>query len=178
MKLLRYGKKYKNDNFDEPEAGIDLWSFQKLIGVFEKMHESVHGSILIISHQERILNIADEIIMIADGQVVSKGTKEQILPEIFKATKGCGCKYYIRNNKKTRAKVEEASLDQIRLHLLEEVAGLHEIPAGAYNIRENGRVLAEVPQMRLKLYQRKMGQDWTFLLNQVRKRRVYTFSYY
>ena len=43
--------------FDEPEAGIDLWSFQKLIGVFEKMHESVHGSILIISHQERILNI-------------------------------------------------------------------------------------------------------------------------
>ncbi|HIR87498.1 MAG TPA: ATP-binding cassette domain-containing protein [Candidatus Fimimorpha faecalis] len=80
--------------FDEPEAGIDLWSFQKLIGVFEKMHESVHGSILIISHQERILNIADEIIMIADGQVVSKGTKEQILPEIFKATKGCGCKYY------------------------------------------------------------------------------------
>lgn len=80
--------------FDEPEAGIDLWSFQKLIGVFEKMHESVHGSILIISHQERILNIADEIIMIADGQVVSKGTKELILPEIFKATKGCGCKYY------------------------------------------------------------------------------------
>ena len=80
--------------FDEREAGIDLWSFQKLIGVFEKMHESVHGSILIISHQERILNIADEIIMIADGQVVSKGTKEQILPEIFKATKGCGCKYY------------------------------------------------------------------------------------
>ncbi len=80
--------------FDEPEAGIDLWSFQKLIDVFEKMHESVHSSILIISHQERILNIADEIIMIADGQVVSKGAKEVVLPEIFKQNQGCGCKYY------------------------------------------------------------------------------------
>ncbi len=50
--------------FDEPEAGIDLWSFQNLIHVFEKMHEEIHGSILIISHQERILNIADRIILL------------------------------------------------------------------------------------------------------------------
>lgn len=79
--------------FDEPEAGIDLWSFQKLIGVFEKMHESSHGSILIISHQERILNIADEIMMIADGQLVARGEKADILPEILEKTKACGCKF-------------------------------------------------------------------------------------
>nr|WP_177297264.1 ATP-binding cassette domain-containing protein [uncultured Blautia sp.] len=69
--------------FDEPEAGIDLWSFQNLIRVFEEMHEQVHGSILIISHQERILNIADEILLIADGKLVKKGTKDEILPELL-----------------------------------------------------------------------------------------------
>ena len=53
--------------FDEPEAGIDLWSFNNLIKVFEGMHEKINGSILIISHQERILNIADKIIVISDG---------------------------------------------------------------------------------------------------------------
>ena len=69
--------------FDEPEAGIDLWSFQNLIRVFEEMHEQVHGSILIISHQERILNIADEILLIADGKLVKKGTKDEIVPELL-----------------------------------------------------------------------------------------------
>ena len=56
--------------FDEPEAGIDLWSFNSLIKVFEKMHEKINGSILIISHQERILNIADQIIVISEGSIV------------------------------------------------------------------------------------------------------------
>ena len=64
-------------------AGIDLWSFQNLIQVFEEMHEQLHGSILIISHQERILNIADQIILIADGKLVKKGTKEEVLPELL-----------------------------------------------------------------------------------------------
>lgn len=68
--------------FDEPEAGIDLWSFQNLIQVFERMREMTKGSILIISHQERILNIADEIVVIADGQIVKQGTRGEILPEI------------------------------------------------------------------------------------------------
>ncbi len=53
--------------FDEPEAGIDLWSFQNLIQVFEKMRETTNSSIVIISHQERILEIADEIVVISDG---------------------------------------------------------------------------------------------------------------
>ncbi len=67
--------------FDEPEAGIDLWSFQNLIEVFETMRREIHGSsILIISHQERILNIADEIIVLRDGSVVAQGPREQVLP--------------------------------------------------------------------------------------------------
>lgn len=78
--------------FDEPEAGIDLWSFQKLISVFEKLHENNHGSILIISHQERILNIADEIILIADGALVSRGSREEILPLILDKSVDRGCK--------------------------------------------------------------------------------------
>ena len=69
--------------FDEPEAGIDLWSFQNLIQEFEKMHREIHGSILIISHQERILNIADEILVIGDGEVTDHGVKEQILPKLL-----------------------------------------------------------------------------------------------
>lgn len=69
--------------FDEPEAGIDLWSFQNLIQVFERMRKNNNGSILIISHQERILNIADEIIVIADGKIVNQGTREEIMPKIM-----------------------------------------------------------------------------------------------
>lgn len=77
--------------FDEPEAGIDLWSFNNLIKVFEEFHNQ-HKSLIIISHQERILNIADEIIIIADGAVKSHGTKEEILPELLNGTGSC--KFY------------------------------------------------------------------------------------
>ncbi|MBQ5339008.1 MAG: ATP-binding cassette domain-containing protein [Oscillospiraceae bacterium] len=70
--------------FDEPEAGIDLWSFQNLIRIFEKMRETAKDrTILVISHQERILNIADEIIVLADGKIEKQGPKEQILPSII-----------------------------------------------------------------------------------------------
>ena len=69
--------------FDEPEAGIDLWSFQNLIAVFERMRDRTDGSILIISHQERILNIADEIVVIADGRITAQGPKEDILPGLL-----------------------------------------------------------------------------------------------
>ena len=75
--------------FDEPEAGIDLWSFQNLIEVFKKMHERTSGTILIISHQERILDIADKVVVIADGHVSAVGTKEEILPELLHASAGC-----------------------------------------------------------------------------------------
>ena len=75
--------------FDEPEAGIDLWSFQNLIQVFEKMYKQINGTILIISHQERILNIADKIIVIADGQIQKQGTKEEILPGLLNGQGTC-----------------------------------------------------------------------------------------
>lgn len=69
--------------FDEPEAGIDLWSFQNLIQVFEEMHSQLHGSILIISHQERILNIADKILLIAEGELKKEGSRDEILPQLL-----------------------------------------------------------------------------------------------
>ena len=69
--------------FDEPEAGIDLWSFQNLIKVFENIRENINGTVLIISHQERILNIADEIVVIQDGKVKTRGPKDEILPTLL-----------------------------------------------------------------------------------------------
>lgn len=69
--------------FDEPEAGIDLWSFQNLIKVFESMHGQTQGNIVIISHQERILNIADEIVVIASGEITNVGTRDEILPQLL-----------------------------------------------------------------------------------------------
>ena len=69
--------------FDEPEAGIDLWSFNNLIRVFEKMHEKVNGSIIIISHQERILNIADKIVVVANGAISREGSRDEVMPYIL-----------------------------------------------------------------------------------------------
>ena len=80
--------------FDEPEAGIDLWSFQNLIHVFEKMYEQTKGSILIISHQERILNIADKILYLRAGRVEKFGPRDEILPSLLggEAASPAGCK--------------------------------------------------------------------------------------
>ena len=75
--------------FDEPEAGIDLWSFQNLIKVFEKMYEKNKGSILIISHQERILDIADKIFVLKAGKIDKVGTKDEIMPSLLGIESGC-----------------------------------------------------------------------------------------
>ena len=75
--------------FDEPEAGIDLWSFNSLIKVFEKMRDAINGTILIISHQERILNIADKVIVIADGKLEKVGSKEEVLPGLLHTSSAC-----------------------------------------------------------------------------------------
>ncbi len=75
--------------FDEPEAGIDLWSFNNLIQVFEKMHDKMGGSILIISHQERILSIADRVIVVADGQIQAQGARQDILPQLLGGESAC-----------------------------------------------------------------------------------------
>lgn len=84
--------------FDEPEAGIDLWSFQNLIQVFEHMRQTTKGSIIIISHQERILDIADEIVVISNGSIIKQGPKTEILPEILgTASAQETCQFYRRD---------------------------------------------------------------------------------
>ncbi len=89
-------RKTKLTLFDEPEAGIDLWSFKNLIDVFEKMHDEIQASILIISHQERILNIADQVVVISGGEIAQIGTKEEVLPELFDVE--VGCRYFQEGN--------------------------------------------------------------------------------
>lgn len=75
--------------FDEPEAGIDLWSFGSLITVFENLYKKIKGNIIIISHQERILNIADRIIVLSGGNVVADGTKEEVMPSLMRTSTIC-----------------------------------------------------------------------------------------
>ena len=77
--------------FDEPEAGIDLWSFNELIDAFVEIKENYAGTLLIISHQERILNIADEIVVIANGVVKNIGKKEEILPTLLEVSNTGDC---------------------------------------------------------------------------------------
>ena len=76
--------------FDEPEAGIDLWSFQSLIGVFERLRGHMEGTIMIISHQERILAVADEIAVLNDGHITAFGPRETMLPDLLGGER-CAC---------------------------------------------------------------------------------------
>ena len=77
--------------FDEPEAGIDLWSFNNLITVFQSLRSTLHGSMVIISHQERILQIADEIAVISDGELTHQGKAQEILPELMRGAGVAAC---------------------------------------------------------------------------------------
>ena len=77
--------------FDEPEAGIDLWSFAKLTETFETIHKRGEATLLIISHQERIIQLADEIVVIEKGEVAKQGPRDEIFPQIMARTvPGCG----------------------------------------------------------------------------------------
>ena len=87
--------------FDEPEAGIDLWSFSNLINVFENMRTRLGGSIIIISHQERILNIADKVVVLAAGKLKAFGAKDDILPELLDATQAA-CKVLTDNMRRAQ----------------------------------------------------------------------------
>ena len=82
-------KKSNLSIFDEPEAGIDLWSFNNLIQVFEKMHDEISGTIIIISHQERILNIADEVVLVSHGKIKEHDRKDIVLPKLLCNTRNC-----------------------------------------------------------------------------------------
>ncbi|MBQ6059186.1 MAG: ATP-binding cassette domain-containing protein [Clostridia bacterium] len=77
--------------FDEPEAGIDLWSFSKLTETFRNIHETNSATILIISHQERIITMADEVVLVSEGQILRRGTPDEILPDILGTTQGICC---------------------------------------------------------------------------------------
>ena len=76
--------------FDEPEAGIDLWSFARLTETFEQIHTAANATMIIISHQERIISLADEVIVVGDGVILHRGTAQEILPQILSDTLG-GC---------------------------------------------------------------------------------------
>lgn len=77
--------------FDEPEAGIDLWSFTRLVETFEEIRSNSGGELIVISHQERILEIADDIIVVADGNIRISGSREEILPALLQNEYTCAC---------------------------------------------------------------------------------------
>lgn len=77
--------------YDEPEAGIDLWSFAMLVNSFKTISRSRHNSVIIISHQERIMQLADEIIVVADGKIVRQGAQSEVFPELLgEFSQNCG----------------------------------------------------------------------------------------
>lgn len=84
-----FAKPHKLSIFDEPEAGIDLWSFSMLVQQFEEMHKTKKESILLISHQERIIQMADRIMVINDGRIQQLGTKDEVMPELLDGDAGC-----------------------------------------------------------------------------------------
>lgn len=84
-------KPHKLCIFDEPEAGIDLWSFSMLVDQFEKLHEEKKESLILISHQEKIIKMADRIMVIRDGKVDALGSREEILPMLLSGEKDCSC---------------------------------------------------------------------------------------
>ena len=88
-----FSKPHKLYIFDEPEAGIDLWSFSMLVQQFEAIHKEKKESIVIISHQERIIQMADRIMIIRDGKVEKIGTKEEVMPALLEGEGEAGCKY-------------------------------------------------------------------------------------
>lgn len=87
--LVRKGRKLAV--FDEPEAGIDLWSFNGLVDAFKQLKESKKESLMIISHQERLLEIADEIVVVADGKIRMAGPGQEVLPQLLAGEKASRC---------------------------------------------------------------------------------------
>lgn len=84
-------KPHKLCIFDEPEAGIDLWSFSMLVQQFEEIHEKKEQMLILISHQERIIRMADRIMVIEDGKIGAIGSREEILPALLTEAPGCKC---------------------------------------------------------------------------------------
>ncbi len=96
--LLARSEQTKLAIFDEPEAGIDLWSFNNLIDVFNNLRQNSAAAIVVISHQERILSIADELVLLSGGQIASQGTRTEILPQLINIDYKYSCKGGQRND--------------------------------------------------------------------------------
>ena len=84
--------------FDEPEAGIDLWSFAKLTETFRELHKESDATIIIISHQERIISLADEICVLSGGQIAQHGPRDDIFPKLMAGDINYGCEYMRKGN--------------------------------------------------------------------------------
>ena len=107
--------------FDEPEAGIDLWSFAKLTETFRAIHQKREATLIVISHQERIIDLADEIVMIRDGKIAKHGPKDEIFPQDPGQHLG-RVQLYVGGG--------EVSMDQAEWKLLKEIAELEKTPRG------------------------------------------------
>ncbi|MBE6682600.1 MAG: ATP-binding cassette domain-containing protein [Ruminococcaceae bacterium] len=84
--------------FDEPEAGIDLWSFAKLTETFRELHKESDATIIIISHQERIISLADEICVLSGGEIAQHGARDEIFPKLMAGDLNYGCQYMRKGN--------------------------------------------------------------------------------
>ena len=84
-------KPHKLCIFDEPEAGIDLWSFSMLVKQFEQLHQNKKESLILISHQERIIEMADRIMVVRDGKITALDEREKVLPNLVNEDTGCVC---------------------------------------------------------------------------------------
>lgn len=127
--------------FDEPEAGIDLWSFQNLISVFERMRQvRSDRTILVISHQERILNIADEIIVLAEGKSSATAAARKFCRRCWARRPPSARAHNWKDHREGGQLLMSEKITAVQRRLLEEVADLHGVPEGAYNIRANGHL--------------------------------------
>ena len=145
--------------YDEPEAGIDLWSFARLTETFNELHQKHDAAMIIISHQERIISLADEIIVIAGGAIRHRGTKDAILPLILADTLGKLCPRKGVHHQMSELNKEISTIDEVDAELLEKIADMLGKPVGAFNIRKNGGCAARESTEHIKIDPRTDGHE-------------------
>lgn len=147
-------KPHKVSIFDEPEAGIDLWSFSMLIKRFEEIHKEKKECLILISHQERIIQMADKIMVIEDGQVKEYGTKEDVLPTLFQQKTGRMCGQEGRH-------MLMVQVDETTQGVLNQISEGFE-QKGAYNLRQNGIPLCHGDSEHIKIRKKRISRALIF----------------
>lgn len=147
-------KPHKVSIFDEPEAGIDLWSFSMLIRRFEEIHKEKKECLILISHQERIIQMADKIMVIEDGQVKEYGTKEDVLPTLFQQKTGRMCGQEGRH-------MLMVQVDETTQGVLNQISEGFE-QKGAYNLRQNGIPLCHGDSEHIKIRKKRISRALIF----------------